>query len=152
MIPERYKKMQDKFDLPQFCQLKETFKIDVEDSEEVFDNIRNEVSERLFTFTERVLEPIIGGSDSFSCIFEQHMITEKERDGLFELYKKIQVLKWENNSLMLNPDEKRAAEWIKKAWDLWNNELEKEFSKICKKFSMAWLDLRFKNENAYYHG
>ncbi len=144
--------MQDKFNLPQFCELKDTFKLDVEDSDEIFDNIRNEISEKLFTFTERVLEPVVGGSDSFSCIFEQHMITDEERGSMFELYKKIQVLKWENNMLIINPDEKRTAEWIRKAWDLWNNELEKEFSKICKKFSAAWFGLKFKNENAYYHG
>ena|SRR3989338_3019861 len=152
MIPERYRRMQDKFNLPQFCELKETFKLDVEDSDEIFDNIRNEISERLFTFTERVLEPVIGGSDSFSCIFEQHMITDEERGKMFELYKKIQVLKWENNLLIINPDEKRTAEWIRKAWDLWNNELDREFSKVCKKFSAAWFGLKFKNENAYYHG
>lgn len=152
MIPERYKKMQDKFNLPHFYKLKETFKFDVEDSDEIFDNIRNEISERLFTFTERVLEPLIGGADSFSCLFEQHMITDEERGRMFELYKKIQVLKWENNLLIISADEKMTAEWIRKAWDLWNNELEKEFSKVCRKFSTGWVDLKFKNERVYYHG
>lgn len=144
--------MQDRFNLPQLNELKETFKFDLEENEKLFDQIRNEISERLFNFTEKIIEPVIAGSESYSCIFEQEMLTDKERQKLFGLYKKIQVLKWENNLLMVQPDEKKAAEWVKKTWELWNNEIEGELSKLCKKLSNSWQDLRFKNERQTYSG
>ena len=148
----KYRKMQDKFDLPQLNELKRTFKFDLEENEKIFDQIRNEISERIFTFTEKIIEPVIAGSDSYSCIFEQEMLSDKERQKLFDIYKKIQVLKWENNLLMLQPDEKKAAEWVKKTWELWNNEIEGELSKVCRKLSNSWDTLKFMSEHNNYNG
>ena len=151
-IFEKYRKLQEKFDLPQLNELKHTFRFEIEKEEEMFDQIRMEMSDRLFTFTERLIEPIIGGSDSFSCMFEQNMVTDKERNELFILYKKIQVLKWENNLLTMKPDEEKTVEWIRKAWSFWNNELENTLSSLCEKLSSSWRDLRLKNEKTSYHG
>jgi len=143
--------MQGKFNLPQLNELKERFKFDLEENEKIFDQIRNEISERIFTFTEKIIEPVIAGSDSYSCIFEQEMLTEKDRQKLFDIYKKIQVLKWENNLLMLQPNEKKAAAWVKKTWELWNSEIEDELSKTCRKLSNSWKDLHFKTETSSYN-
>ncbi len=147
-----YRKLQTKFNLPQLNELKETFKFDIEENEKIFDQIRTEVSDRLFNFTEKIIEPIIAGSDSYSCLFEQEMVTDKERQRLFDMYKKIQVLKWENNLLMVQPDEQKAAEWVKKTWELWNGELEVELSTVCKKLSTSWKNIRFEKSNQSYHG
>ncbi len=149
---ERYRKMQDKFKLPQLQELKDTFKFEVDNSGKVIDQVRAEMSERLFSFTEKIIEPIIGGAETFSCLFEQDMVTERERESLFELYKRVQVLKWENNMLSVRPDEKRAAEWIKKTWDLWNNDLGEKLAVLCKKMSDNWSGMKFKNEKTTYHG
>ena len=145
---QRYRRMQDKFDLPQLKELKARFKFEVEENEKIFDQIRTEISERLFTFTD----PIIAGADSYACLFEQEMLTDGERQKLFDIYKKIQVLKWENNLLMVQPDENKTAEWVKKTWELWNNELEGELSKTCKKLSNSWSTIRFETEKQNYHG
>lgn len=151
-IPERYKKMQDKIKLPQLKELRETFRFDVENNDEIFDQIRIEVSDRIFSFTERIIEPIITGSDSLCCMFEENMLTNEERSKMFDLYKKIQVLKWENNILMIKPNDKDMAKWINKTWIFWNDELGTELSTICKKLSMSWDDLKFKDVKTDYHG
>lgn len=151
-IPERYKRMQDLFGLPKLTDLRETFKFEIENEEEIFDQIRIEISDKLFTFTERIIEPIIAGSDSLCCLFEQNMITEEERVKMFELYKKIQALKWENNVLMLSPNEKETAKWIKKTWNFWNSEMEANLSSICRKLSFSWKGLKFENYKSHYHG
>jgi hypothetical protein len=151
-IFEKYKELQERFNLPQLNELKETFNFDIEQEENIFDQIRNEISDKLFTFTEKLIEPVIGGSDSFSCLFEQDMITEKDRNELFAIYKKIQVLKWENNMLTMKPDEKLTARWIQKAWDLWNSELEDNLAMLCKKLSTCWGNLKSENQKTYYHG
>jgi len=150
-VLQRYKKIQTKFNLPQINELKETFKCDSENVENI-DQLRMEISDQLFAFTEKVIEHIIVGNDSFCCLFEQDMLDQTEREKLFSLYKKIQVLKWENNLLMLKPNDKKTGEWISSVWSLWNNELEQEVTKICKKLSSSWSDLRFKEDKIRYMG
>lgn len=149
---DKYKKIQEQFGLPQFERLQETFKIDLENEEKMTDKIRDQISDRLFMFTEKIIEPILGGIESYSSILENSMINGKERKRLFELYKKIQALKWENNLLMIKQDEKQNAVWINKTWDFWNNELETELSTLCRKLSVSWVDLNFGHEKASYHG
>lgn len=151
-VLERYRRVQEKFGLPHLKDLKGTFKFDIDNDQEIFDQIRHEMSERLFSFTERIIEPIIIGSESVCCLFEQSMVTKREKETLFELYKKIQVLKWENNLLILRPDEKQTLEWIRKTWDFWNNDLGEELSKTCKKLSESWKDLEFRDTKTNYHG
>lgn len=149
----RYKKLQEKFNLPQLNELKATFNIDIEENDKIFDNIRNEISEKLFSFAERVIEPMISGNiDSLCSLYEIGMISNTERERLFVLYKNIQSLKWENNMLMVKADDKRTAEWINRTWDFWNNELGLEVEMLCKKLSIGWKNLSFKEEKVDYHG
>ena len=148
----RYKKLQEKMGLPKLTELKNTFKFELNNDHEVFDQIRVEISDRLFAFSDRIVEPIIAGSDSFCCLFEQDMITKKEREEMFVIYKKIQELKWQNNLLMIKPNEKSTAEWIQQTWNLWNNEMSVTLATLCKKLAISWKDLKIKDEKAYYHG
>ncbi|MFH0832572.1 MAG: hypothetical protein V1900_02550 [Candidatus Aenigmatarchaeota archaeon] len=149
---DRYKKMQEKFRLPQLDELEKRFKLDLVEEGEIFDQIRLEISEKLFNFSEKIIEPIVMGSDSLCGMFEQDMITTEERDRLFELYKKIQVLKWENNILAIRPNEAETARWIRKTWNFWDSELEVELSRICKKLSFSWESLELENKKTDYHG
>ncbi len=148
---EKYRKVQVKFGLPHINELKETFKFDIESDEKIFDQIRMEISDRIFVFTEKIIEPLIAEPDSLSSFLEQSMISEQDRQRLFNLYKKIQTIKWENNLLSINSDEKEAAEWISKTWDFWNNELKDELAGICRKLSTSWKDMKTeKEDNASY--
>ena len=147
----KYEKIQGKFDLPRIDELKETFKFNINELENM-DQLRVQISDQLFAMTERIIEHIIAGNESFCCLFEQDMINNDERNTLFEIYKKIQVLKWENNLLMIKPDEKKTAEWIKSTWNLWNSDLETVSTKVCKKMSASWSGLTFKKEKVNYYG
>ncbi len=151
-VLERYRRVQEKFGLPQLNELRGTFKFEIDNDQEIFDQIRQEMSERLFSFTERIIEPIIAGSESVCCLFEQNMVSKEEKEMLFELYKKIQALKWENNLLILRPDEKQTLDWIRKTWDFWNNDLGDELGKTCRKLSDSWKKLQFTEERTNYHG
>ncbi|HLD49059.1 MAG TPA: hypothetical protein VJB11_01735 [archaeon] len=151
-ILEKYRKMQERFNLPHLNELKNCFKFDIEENEEIFDQIRNEISDRLFNFTEKIIEPLIAGSDSLCCVYEQEMITEEERVLLFGLYKRIQMLKWENNLLIIKPDESKNAEWIKKTWEMWNGDIEEKLISLCKKLSNNWKNLRFEEAETEYNG
>lgn len=152
LISEKYRRMQEKFQLPHLNDLASTFKIELESDEQLFEQIRMEMSERLFSFTERIIEPLIAGGDSFCCVFEQDMITEIDRKRLFSLYRKLQVLKWENNLLMVQPNERKTMGWIRKTWKLWNSELESELTNLCEHLSASWENFDFKETQTDYHG
>ncbi len=149
---QKYKRIHERFGLPKLTELKATFKLNLEDDEVTFDEIRTEISDKLFMMTEKIVEPIIAGYDSFSGMYEQGMLTEKEVASLFRLYKKIQVLKWENTLLMLKHDEKETAEWIKNVWGFWNGEFKPELTNVSKKLSASWKNLEFKEKKTDYHG
>ncbi len=149
---EKYHKMQERYGLPKLTELKEMFKVDFENEEKGLDSIRHELSEKLFAFSERIIEPIIGCADTYSCLFEQNMISDQERYKMFELYKKIQALKWENNMLILKPDEQNTARWIAKTWQFWQNDLSAELMKTCKNISVKWDELSTESSKTNYHG
>ena len=148
----RYKKLQEWFGLPKLHELKDTFRFEINNEHEIFDQIRTEISDRLFSFSDRIIEPIIAGSEAYCCLYEQSMVSDEEREELFQMYKKIQDLKWENNLLMIKPDEKQTAEWIRKTWALWNSEMSDRLAKLCKKLSINWRNLKIKDEKTYYQG
>ena len=81
----RYKKLQERFGLPKLHELKNTFKFEINGENEIFDQIRVEMSDRLFSFSDRIIEPIIAGSEAYCCLYEQNMLTEEERQELFEI-------------------------------------------------------------------
>ncbi len=151
-VAEKFKKMQTSLNMPQLSTITEKFKIELEDEEEILEQIRQELSDKLFAFSEKIIEPIIVGGESYASLFEQEMLSRKEREELFKLYKKIQVLKWENNFISITQDEKKTAEWIKKTWELWNTELESQLSGICEKIAENWKELKPKKENTVYYG
>ena len=148
----RYKKLQERFGLPKLHELKNTFKFEINGENEIFDQIRVEMSDRLFSFSDRIIEPIIAGSEAYCCLYEQNMLTEEERQELFEIYKKIQDLKWQNNLLMIKPDEKATAEWIRKTWALWNDEMSDTLAELCQKLSLGWKNMKIVDEKTHYQG
>ena len=152
LVSEKYKKMQDMHGLPHLERLTETFKLELDEEEEILEQIREEVSDKLFSFSEKIIEPILTGMESYSNLFEQDMISEKKRGEMFQLYRKLQALKWENNLLLMKNDDKKSAEWIKKTWDFWNNELEKSLIEVCEKLSKGWDELKFEKTKRNYYG
>lgn len=147
-ILEEYKKLQVKFNLPEIQELKTMFQFD--DNVAGIEEMRSEMSSKVFEFMERVVEPLVWCNNQCHMI-EKSMLTEDESQELFSTYKKTQALKWRNNLLSMKPDQKESAKLIKDLWDFWN-AFEPNMSKICMKFSEGWSDLRFKQEHVNYHG
>jgi len=150
IIVEKYKKFQDIHKLPHLSKLTQTFGFEIEDEEELLDQIRLEVFDKILSFTEKVLEPIIMGGDSYSSFFEQEMLSKKEREELFHIYRKIQTLKWENYLISIRPEEKKNADWINKAWSFWNTEFETKVIDTCTKLANGWNDIKFEKPKKNY--
>jgi hypothetical protein len=148
---KKYRKIQTKFDLPQFSKLKKTFNFEIDKDDDLLSQIRHQMSDKVFSLSEKIIEPLLFGSDYSSQVFEQRMIDQKEVNELFELYKKVQILKWEENLLLIYPNEKDTTRWIKEAWKLWNENMEKKLLVLCKKLSKKWGSLELKGTETYYH-
>lgn len=154
MQEEYYRKIQTMFNLPDFDELRKVFKISCDCENEVLfiEHLRTEITDQLFELAEKVIEPVVTHSDSFATTVEHNMLTKKDKKELFELYKKIQSLKWENTLLNLNLEhnEEKTAKYIKKAWEIWNNDIKTTISRISKQLSKNWRELKFKKEKIDY--
>ncbi|MFC2143353.1 hypothetical protein ACFLQN_03060 [Candidatus Aenigmatarchaeota archaeon] len=139
---DKYKKTKLKLDFPQINEIKETFKFELDEDENVLEQIRMEIFDRIFIFTEKIIEPLISDPDGLSSYIEQGMIEEEQRDRLFKLYSKIQMIKWENNRLAIDSNEREILKWIKKTWEFWNEELKDELTLICKTLSKSWSEIK----------
>jgi len=148
-VLNEYRKVQEKFKLPHLEKLQQTFQFDLEEIYDI-DQIRDEISERLFEFTERVIEPLIWSSNH-THIIEREMMSKAETEEIFALYKKIQALRWKNNLLTIRANKEETAKWIKELWDFWR-EFENKTIKLCGKFSYGWETLSFKEALAEYQG
>jgi len=148
-VLELYRKAQNKLGLPQFKQLETIFQLSIEEEDDIHD-VRNEISNRLFDFTERVIEPLLW-STHHSNIIEREMMTEAETAKIFEVYKEIQSLRWRNNLLTMKLDEKSTMEWIRDLWSFWKG-FEPVMEELSVKFSEGWKNLKFKEVIQEYHG
>ncbi|MBS3056367.1 MAG: hypothetical protein J4473_02955 [Candidatus Aenigmarchaeota archaeon] len=150
---KEYKTIQRKFQLPHINDLQKKFKIEFDSEIPVIENIREELSDKIFDFSDRVLEPLLSEPDTLHGFIEHHMISDEDRRKLFEIYKKIQSLKWENHILSINSSEESSGNWIKKAWDLWNSDIEQAVMDICRRFSEEWRKIEpLKNNEEVIHG
>jgi hypothetical protein len=144
-----YKKLQEKFGLPQLDKLQSAFKFEVEENDDL-DDIRNEISSKLFEFTENIIEPLLWSSH-YCHIVERDMLAAKENPRIFEFYKQIQALRWRNNMLTISPNAEETARWIVDFWSFWGN-FEHFASTLCTKFSRGWENLIFKETVTEYQG
>lgn len=132
-------------------EIEEAFEIDIEPGEGMLEKMRTEMSDKFFDFTENIIEPILSSNNNLCCMFERNMLDEKDTEEIFEIYKKIQSLKWEHNLLLLKKNENKTAEWIKKTWELWDREIQGKLVDICEKFSSGWKKTKITEEETSYH-
>jgi hypothetical protein len=144
-----YKRLQERFGLPHLQKLQTTFQLDIE-PECNLDEIRSEISNKLFEFTEHAIEPLLW-SGHHCHIMEREMLNPEEGERIFELYKEIQALKWRNNLLSIRRNPEETAVWIHDLWMFWRR-FEIFATDLCLKFSDGWKTLRFKEIKPEYQG
>lgn len=147
-VLDSYKRLQQKFGLPHLEKLQSAFQFEIDDEADL-DDIRNEISGKLFDFSERVIEPLLW-SVHYRHIIERNMLAAHETRSLFELYKQIQAFRWRNNLLLLRPDEDATARLILDLWIFWKR-FGDVAGEVCVKFSKGWANLNFKETVAEYH-
>ena len=152
MQPEReWAKLKKKYrKLPDWKWVSDNFKIKTEDGN-LCDNVRLAVEDKLDHVAHDMIEPIIGGGENYCCYFERRMLSEAERNRLFELYKQLMALLWAGNMLAVEFSEKDFADWlstVKAGWE----ELKPELSVTFEKLATGWKTYKKPAGETTYHG
>jgi hypothetical protein len=137
-------------DIP-ISDIQKAFAIDFIPGVEVVDQMRTEMSDKLFDFTEKIIEPLLGNPENLCCMFEQGMMDRDDMKELFSIYKKVQELKWKHNLLILTNDKKGTEEWIKSTWKLWTEDIQQKLIRLCEKLSDGWAKVNFTDAKTDYH-
>ena len=113
-------------------------------------HLRKDISERIGEALDS-MENIIGGGESYSGFFERKMLNEKEKQEIFEIYKRMQGLLWEGRKASITGSDKDLAAWlasVKTLWDGTRPKLVKFFDKI----SEGWMNYKKPETETQYHG
>jgi len=144
-LRKRYKK------IPEWKWLQANFKLKIEEDGHILEQIRASVVEKLDTMARSIIEPIIGGADSYCCFYERTMLTAQEKKELFNIYKTLQGLLWKSNALAVSFSEKDAARWLAEVKEKFEY-IQPKLVKICKKLSDGWLKYKKSEVETVYHG
>ncbi|NOZ81978.1 MAG: hypothetical protein GXO63_02400 [Candidatus Micrarchaeota archaeon] len=145
-----YEKLQKKYNLPSKKWLVENFSFREEEGLPPLLQAKKDIKEKL-SDVSAIIEPLIGGVESYRSYIERTMLSASEKKTLFEIYKKIQSLLWEAEILTIKFSERECAEWIKKVRNFWE-ESSPLMTEIFRNLSVKWQKYRRKNEKTVYHG
>ena len=121
------------------------------DEGELLKSVQLAIVEKFDTIAHSSLEPIISGGENYSSYFERRMLTEAEREHLFDIYRQLRALLWESNKIAVDFSEKDFAEWlstVRLKWDVLRPKLAKVFDKLA----TSWEKYKKPTEETAYHG
>ena len=151
-LKEQYEVLRKKYGLPSFSELNVLFEIEEIDinTEFLLRKIRRAVYEKLMNYT-RFIEVILNPTNASLFFFK--LIKRLDSDDLEELsqiYDSLGKFEIEIVKLDLDYDEKDEAEFVQKAFGIFNEELRKKLLSVINKISKDAEDLKRKNNGSYF--
>lgn len=134
-LRQEYDKFKEKYELPEFSKLNQIFDVEDIDIETEFflRKIRRVVSERIsgyLRFVEIILNPSNAPMFFFKLIKK---LEEEDKKQLSEVYDILGKCEIEIIALDLDYSEKKEAEFIKKIFDVLNEDISKRILVVVKK-------------------
>lgn len=136
-LKQDYEKFRIKYDLPQFHELNKIFDIEETciETDFLLRRIRRIIGDRITAYS-RFADVILNPSNA--PIFFLRLIKKlevKDREILNEVYETLGKLEFEVLNLDLDYDEKKEADFIKKTFELFGNDIRQKLLEIIKKLS-----------------
>ena len=134
-LKEKYSKLQSKYTLPGFKEINEIFEIEDVDVETEFllKKIRIVMSDKISNYI-RFIDLILNPSNSPIFLFKLvKKLDGEDRDKLVEIYEKLGSFEIQIMALDLNYSEKSEADFIKKLYNTFKDEIKDNFSNIVEK-------------------
>ncbi len=136
-IRKKYEELKKKYSLPDFEELNKEFEISaIEHDDFLLRQVRKKIIEKITVMSE-ILENFLHPDTKISDIYECRAFSDKERDRIFELYKKLKIVEKESMELSLEPNDKTEAEFIEKILDSWI-DIKKEMLFFIRKTKEFW--------------
>ena len=152
-LKEKYEEYKKKFNLPSFYDLNKVFDIEELDCESDFflRKIRRYISEKLGGYM-RFVEILLNPSNSPIYFFKLiKKLDENDKETLNQMYEGLGKIEVETISLDLDYNETKEADFIKKLFKMYNEELREKLLKIIRKLGNG-LDEKKKDTNGSYFG
>ncbi|MBU5557524.1 MAG: hypothetical protein QW751_03270 [Candidatus Aenigmatarchaeota archaeon] len=152
MQPEReWAKLRKKYrKLPDWKWLDANFRIKIEEGRLV-DNVRIGIMDKLDHIAHDMIEPIIGGGENYCCYFERRMLTEAERERMFDIYRQLMAILWVGNHIAVEFSEKDFAEWVTTVYNDWE-KLKPVITELFDKIAVGWTEYKKPSTETAYHG
>jgi len=151
-LKQEYVKFKEKYNLPEFSEMNRVF--DIEEIEVETDfllrKIRRIVSDRISGYL-RFIEVILNPSNAPIFIFKLiKKINEEDKKQLSDVYGILGGCELEVVKLDLNYNEVKEAEFIKKMYNLLNNELSRNLLNVIEKMGNNNKDKEEKDKGSYF--
>lgn len=136
-IQKKYNELQKKHKLPDYAQLNSDFEISVIDKEEfLLREVRRKIYEKIDKFVQ-VLDTVLQPEANVKDMQECHVFTEKEKERIYELYKRMMFyLQYSNETALFETDEE-SARFITESSSGWQS-IKKELKPIVSKLKESW--------------
>lgn len=149
---DRFMQVRDKYPkIPDWEWLNRNFKLKFEDEGHLLEHVRSSVSDKLDAITHSIVEPIIAGGENYCCYFERKMLTDVQKNELWEVYTQLQALLWRSNALSVDFSEKAVADWlidVKGTLD----KTKPRLLAICGRLAEGWQKYKRETTETAYHG
>ena len=133
-----YENFRKKFDLPGYKEFTTEFGFHPHDGDTILHECIDGITQHIEDVA-KMLESLIfvdSGSPP-SHLYQAKMLREKDVDT-FDLLKKLMKLYWYGKKVLVIANEKEMAEFIKKSFKEWRNDLKGEVVKIWGIFETEW--------------
>ena len=137
-MDELYKKLQKKYNLPNYRELNKNFELDyIDDPFFLLRSIRKRIHEKIVFFA-RIFEKIMFPNQAVVIeMYEAKFFTEKEKEDLSKVYEELLSLDRKALSLNISSTDAKEADYIKDTFKIWP-KLSKKTMFIIDKLDKSW--------------
>ena len=152
-LKKDYKKIQNKYNLPDFKELNEDFSIEKvaeTETENLIREIRRFMGEKFsnyLRFSEAILNPVNVPMFVLSVI---KTINSEDKKRLTEVYKRLSKIEVQLLELEIEFSDKKEAEFIKDSFKIWQ-DIKKDLIELVETIRRSW-DSKFETNSKSYFG
>lgn len=150
-LKQEYEKLQKKHKLPNFEELDNDLEmsISIEKSSFLLRTIRRRLHEKA-AFFSRILEGVIyPNTSSLLNIQESKFFTEKEKEEISKIYKRLATIERDSNVLDVEGSDEENAKFISNSFKEFQ-EIKAFMKEITKKMAESWKEESFSKKEGYF--
>ncbi|MFH0829990.1 MAG: hypothetical protein V1887_02405 [Candidatus Aenigmatarchaeota archaeon] len=149
---EKFVRFKEKYPhIPEWDWLNKNFRLKLEEDTHLLEQVRASVSEKLDVLARSTIEPILAGGESYCCYFERKMLTDVQKEELWDIYRQLQALLWRSNALSVDFSDKETANWLSDVKGTMER-VKPRMLAICGRLADGWTKYKRETAETAYHG